>query len=101
MNQVTSLKDLLIVSDGPPEAVWQSALQAALNSVDQPAEEIQPSTGPEGVVSAESTVAAGNVPETDDGLSSAVEEVAADDGTSPGADGMSGLSGDAGEGYDD
>lgn len=58
MNHDISLKDLLMVPDGPPEAVWQSALQSAFDSVPRPEDEdTQSRIEPENVVTTEGTAA--------------------------------------------
>jgi hypothetical protein len=112
VNHDISLKDLLLVPEGPPEAVWQSALQTAFASTTQPEDEdLQPGIVPEDVVTPEGN-AAGMDSETDDDLTPTGEDVAANeisgvDAESAGnadsasdPDEVSGLEGDADEGYD-
>lgn len=113
MNHDISLKDLLMVPDGPPEAVWQSALQSAFDSVPRPEDEDpQSRIEPENVVTTEGTAAVESDPGAEDDLMSTDENVVAneisdfDAGPAGSADSVSGsdevsrLSGDAGEGYD-
>lgn len=113
MNQDISLRDLLLVPYGPPEAVWRSALDSAFNSVDQPNEaEIQPVVEPEYLPVSENAAAVGSDSGTVDDLISIDDEVATEDdsrfegGSVESADSISdpdevsSLSGNAGEGYD-
>jgi hypothetical protein len=112
MNRDISLKELLLVPEGPPEAVWQSALQTAFASTAQAEDEdLQPGIVPEDFVTPEGN-AAGMDTGTDDDLIRADEDLVANeisgvDAESAGSadsasdpDEVSGLAGDVDEGYD-
>lgn len=108
MNRDISLKDLLLVPEGPPEAVWQSALQTAFASVTPPEDEdLQPGIVPEDVVTPEGNAAGMDTGRDDDLEDVAADEISGVDAESPGSpesdsdpDEVGGLEGDADEGYD-